>query len=196
MLRLGYLQMHEYEQPEACNDPLFAEDPTYAEMMSCSVINFSVIIVVVFLKRNEQSPKMQIQKIHVPIPVIIRDIVRTRAYVVADDTGDRFVVAGHVRGVHTAGFQQAVDRFRMFGGQEFTTGVGPEVFFRAGHIDRPGGHQSDEHVLVHRQVTFPVIIVSEITAEPVRKSSVYVRYRLAVPSPRKRRPAGAPPLPS
>ena len=34
LIRLGYLQIHEYEQTEACNDPLFAEDPTYAELMS------------------------------------------------------------------------------------------------------------------------------------------------------------------
>ncbi len=39
LIRLGYLQIHEYEQNEACNDPLFAEDSTYAEMMSCSVNN-------------------------------------------------------------------------------------------------------------------------------------------------------------
>ena len=39
LIRLGYLQIHEYEQTEACHDPLFAEDSTYAELMSCSVKN-------------------------------------------------------------------------------------------------------------------------------------------------------------
>ena len=74
-------------------------------------------------------------------------------------------------------------------GEELASRVGPEVFGGAGDVDRAGGCQGNEHVLIDRQLLLAAVVASKPVAEPVREPRVDEGDVFAVAAPRQGRPA-------
>ena len=63
--------------------------------------------------------------------------------------------------------------------EELAARVGPLVAFGAGDIERPRGDQRQQEVGVERHLVFAVVVLLEISAEPVWERSIEVDGALA-----------------
>ena len=73
---------------------------------------------------------------------------------------------------------------------ELATRVGPQVLGGAGDVDRARGNQRQQHVLIHRQGIFPVVVLLVVRAKPVREGPVQVQFQGHAPCLAQRRPQG------
>ena len=62
------------------------------------------------------------------------------------------------------------------GGQKLSLGIGPQIFRRAGHVQRPRSDQGQQLVLVEGQGRFVIVVVAKILAEPMRESAIDDRH--------------------
>ena len=76
--------------------------------------------------------------------------------------------------------QEIIDILRLLEGEPFPDGIAPAVIFGACHIQRPGGDQSQELMLVKGQRRLIVYVFEEVAAEPVREIAGDETDRLAV----------------
>ncbi|MDG2322681.1 MAG: hypothetical protein P8M08_04105 [Akkermansiaceae bacterium] len=92
----------------------------------------------------------------------------SRSDVVADVTGKNGPVwSGHFHGGESFETEEIVDGLGVGGGEEFTFGVGPVVFGCAGNVNRPGGDERNELVLVDWKVLFFLVESVVVSTKPM-----------------------------
>jgi hypothetical protein len=126
------------------------------------------------------------------LPIVSRHVVFARADMIAESARNRRPARlGHAIRAQIRQTQQLVDRPGVHHGQKLAPRVGPLILLRAGHVNRSGSDQSDQHVGVHRQLILPVVETAKIAAEPVREARVQMVDLLPEATPRDGRAAFA-----
>ena len=114
--------------------------------------------------------KVYVAEVEILLPIVVGEIVFSGSDVVADVTRKNRLVGGrHFHGGESFETEEIVDGFGVGGGEEFTFGVGPVVFSRAGNVNRSGGDERDQLVLVDWKVVFFLVESVVVSTEPMGK---------------------------
>ena len=112
--------------------------------------------------------KVFVAEVEILVPIVVGEIVFSGSGVVADVTGKNGPVgSGHFHGGESFETEEIVDGFGVGGGEEFTSGVGPVIFGRAGNVNRSGGDERYQLVLVDWKVLFFLVEIVVVSAEPM-----------------------------
>ncbi len=99
--------------------------------------------------------------------------MRACADVIADlSVEQRGVVCWPLCDTQTRLTQKLIDRFGVDAGEEFAFGVSPGIFAGTGNVERAGGDQCQQHVLIDWHFVFLVVVLFVILAKPVRETIV------------------------
>src|ERR1051325_3078711 len=79
---------------------------------------------------------------------------------------------GHFLRWETFLAEKLVNGLGIFGAEKFSLGIGPEIFLRAGHIDRTRRAQSDQFMLIDRTGIFVRVVLFVVRTKPMWKGSV------------------------
>lgn len=116
--------------------------------------------------------EMFVGETEVLFPIVIGDIVFAGADMVADGPGDRVIESGHISRAEAVGAEETVNWFGVFGGEKLAAGIGPEILFGTGDIDRARRHEGNQHVLVDGAIVLPGVIFFEVRAKPMREGCI------------------------
>ena len=109
-----------------------------------------------------------VAEVEILVPIVVGEVVFSGSDVVADVAGENGLVgSGHFHGGESFETEEIVDRFGVGSGEEFAFGIGPVVFGRAGNVNRPGGDERDELVLVDWKVLFFLVESVVVSTEPM-----------------------------
>lgn len=97
-------------------------------------------------------------------PIIRGDVVFAGAEVVADGFADGVIGGWPVFGAEGGAVEEFIDRFGVDGAEEFAFGVGQFVFGGAGDVERAGGDEGEERVLIEWEVVRAIDVVAEFVA--------------------------------
>src|SRR5690625_5151047 len=106
---------------------------------------------------------------------------------VADSSHHRLIDRWYRRGRQSLKAEKLVDRRRLDSRQKLPFRIGPCVLHGAGHIERSGCDQCQQHMLIDRQIPLPAVVLVVIVAEPVGEAGVDHSYRLTESSAGERR---------
>ena len=120
-----------------------------------------------------------------PLPVILDEVVRAGANVVADRSADRRIDRRILGRAETGAAEELPGRLRGDQRQKFAARIGPAILDGARRIERPRRDQREEAMLVARQFGFAVGVGRKGWAEPVWKSLRDIAHRLAVVAARE-----------
>ena len=115
---------------------------------------------------------MALGELQVLGPVKGGDVVFAGADVVADGVADGGIDGGLLVDTEALFAEERVNWFGVFPGEEFAVGVGPAVTFGAANVNRAGGEEGDEHVLIDGEGCFVVVVLLEVVVEPVWEGGV------------------------
>lgn len=119
--------------------------------------------------RQSGLRKVPIREPEVLFPVESGNVVNAAADMVPDGVADWLVNLGHGADIQAGAIQEAIHRVGMKCREEFAMRIGPTIFLGAGHVERAGRNEGEQHVLIHGQLGFASIVLFERAAEPMWK---------------------------
>ena len=125
---------------------------------------------------------MLVRKVDELFPVVGGDVVLARADMVADSPMNR-LVGGRLFDDAELVTEQLIDGLSFKSGKKFPLGIRPFVILGGSNVDRTGGGQGNQHVLIHRTLVLFVIVLLEVFAKPVREGGVDPLDGLSKPAP-------------
>ena len=131
---------------------------------------------------NEGLLQMLVRKVDELFPVVGGDAVLARADMAADSPMNR-LVGGRLFDDAELVTEQLIDGLSFKSGKKFPLGIRPFVILGGSNVDRTGGGQGNQHVLIHRTLVLFVIVLLEVFAKPVREGGVDPLDGLSKPAP-------------
>ena len=125
---------------------------------------------------------MLVRKVDELFPVVGGGVVLARADMVADSPMNG-LVDGRLFDDAELVTEQLIDGLSFKSGKKFPLGIRPFVILGGSNVDRTGGGQGNQHMLIHRTLVLFVIVLLEVFAKPVREGSVDPLDGLSKPAP-------------
>ena len=116
---------------------------------------------------------MAIRKVKIGLPIKVGHVVLSGPDVVSDVISNGRIHFRMLFFVHPLQTEKAIDGIGVHRGDKLPFRIAPRILFRTGDIDRPGGHQCDEHMLIDRASLFIFVVLVKIVAEPMGEQPIY-----------------------